>query len=118
MYLLIIFLPLMASIISLAIGRFINFKGVTTVTTGGLFLIFIISCKAFYEIALLGNTQYITIGRWIYSGLLELNWGFQFDTLTVVMLIIVTVVSLFVHYYSIEYMKTDPHNIQIGRAHV
>ena len=37
------------------------------------------------------------------------SWGFLFDSLTVVMLVVVTVVSTLVHMYSIEYMGQDPH---------
>lgn len=35
--------------------------------------------------------------------------GLMFDSVTVLMLILVTTVSAFVHIYSTEYMKGDPH---------
>merc|ERR1712093_338997 len=37
------------------------------------------------------------------------SWGFMFDSLTVVMLVVVTCVSTLVHLYSTEYMGGDPH---------
>jgi len=43
------------------------------------------------------------------SELLNVDWGFMFDTLTVVMCCIVTFVSSIVHLYSTEYMAYDPH---------
>merc|ERR1712100_309035 len=38
--------------------------------------------------------------------------GFLFDSLTVVMLVVVTCVSSLVHLYSIDYMRTDPHKVR------
>jgi len=46
---------------------------------------------------------------WFNSEYLCANWGFQFDSLTVVMLIVVTFISSLVHLYSTEYMSHDPH---------
>jgi NADH-ubiquinone oxidoreductase chain 5 len=39
----------------------------------------------------------------------SVRWGLLFDSLTVVMLVVVTRVSTLVHRYSIEYMSADPH---------
>jgi NADH-quinone oxidoreductase subunit L len=49
------------------------------------------------------------IGTWMESEMYEVKWGMMFDSLTVVMLVVVTVVSTLVHMYSSEYMKGDPH---------
>jgi len=46
---------------------------------------------------------------WIDSELLNVDWGFLFDSLTVTMCCIVTFVSSLVHLYSTEYMSHDPH---------
>ncbi|RHY25270.1 hypothetical protein DYB32_008419 [Aphanomyces invadans] len=54
------------------------------------------------------NTHLI-ITTWISSGLFYCNWAFFFDTLTFVMLTVVTGVSTLVHLYSSEYMSNDPH---------
>ena len=61
---------------------------------------------------LLQNEQIIpliNLGTWIISGKLTVDWTFLFDTLNTVMLLIVNIISLFVHIYSLEYMKEDPH---------
>ncbi len=47
--------------------------------------------------------------RWIQSGDLDLRWMLRVDTLTAVMLVVVTTVSSVVHIYSIGYMADDPH---------
>ena len=48
------------------------------------------------------------IFKWISSGDLNLNWSIYIDTLTAVMLVVVTSVSFLVHVYSIGYMQHDP----------
>lgn len=68
-----------------------------------------LSTIAFYEVAIAESNCYIKLGTWIDCAMLHASWGFLFDTLTVVMLIVVTYVSALVHLYSIEYMANDPH---------
>lgn len=51
----------------------------------------------------------VDFGTWIISGRLCVNWSFLFDRFNTVMLFIVNIISLFVHIYSLEYMKEDPH---------
>jgi len=70
---------------------------------------FLVSCFIFYEVALVGNSCYIEFFSWFNSELLNFSWGFLFDTLTAVMLVVVTSISMCVHWYSTEYMATDPH---------
>ena len=45
---------------------------------------------------------------WIDSGTLNVDWSLRVDTLTAVMLIVVTGVSSMVHVYSVGYMAEDP----------
>ena len=53
---------------------------------------------------------HIQLFRWLDSESLNIFWGFNFDSLTVSMLIPVLIVSSLVHIYSIGYMSHDPHN--------
>jgi proton-translocating NADH-quinone oxidoreductase chain L len=62
----------------------------------------------FWKVAVLGSIQFATLGVWIKSGLFVVNWGFIFDSLSVSMLLMVSLVSGAVHYYSLGYMETDP----------
>ena len=109
MYILIILLPLIGTFISGLFGNKIGIKGAKYITISCIFSTFLISCLAFYEVALLGSPCYIELFNWIDSEMFSLSWGFMFDTLTVVMLIVVTSISTFVHIYSTEYMSADPH---------
>jgi NADH:ubiquinone oxidoreductase subunit 5 (subunit L)/multisubunit Na+/H+ antiporter MnhA subunit len=40
---------------------------------------------------------------------LDINWSFLFDPISSIMLLVVCGVSSLVHFYSIEYMRGDPH---------
>jgi proton-translocating NADH-quinone oxidoreductase chain L len=109
MYLLLIFLPLIGSISAGLFGRFLGHKGSAILTVCCLVLSCFISFFSFYEVALAGSPVYIKLIPWINSDLFNVDWGFLFDTLTVVMCCIVTFVSMLVHLYSTEYMAHDPH---------
>ena len=109
MYLLIIFLPLLASLISGFFGRFIGFRGAIYITCTSVILSFILSTIVFYEVALCASNVYIKLYPWFFSEMFDACWGFYFDTVTAIMLIVVTFVSSLVHIYSISYMCHDPH---------
>jgi proton-translocating NADH-quinone oxidoreductase chain L len=64
---------------------------------------------AFYEVGRKGNVVTVERRTWMDSGRFQVKWGLLFDSLTVVMLCVVTRVSTRVHRYSIEYMGEDPH---------
>ena len=109
MYLSIVCLPLFGSLTALGFGRFLGYRGAALVTTTCTGLAFLLSCVAFYEVALCGSVCTVQLAPWMVSELFEASWGFLFDTLTVVMLVVVTSVSTLVHMYSIAYMDGDPH---------
>ena len=50
----------------------------------------------------------MTLLPWIISGDLKVDWALRIDTLTAVMLVVVTTISAFVHLYSFGYMADDP----------
>lgn len=109
MYLSLIFYPLLGSLLAALFGRFLGFRGAALVTTTSVFLSFLMSLLAFYEVALSGSGCYIKYSGWFICEMFDSSWGFYFDTLTVVMLVVVTSVSTLVHLYSISYMSGDPH---------
>ena len=109
MYIPLIFLPLTGFCITGLFGRAIGPKGAAIVTTSCLVISLFLSFFAFYEVGLMGSPVYIRLSTWVSSEVLLINWGFLFDSLTVIMCIVVTFVSSLVHLYSIEYMSHDPH---------
>ena len=109
MYLLFIFLPLLSSLIAGLFGRFIGGKGACFLTVNCLLFTFLISLLIFFEVAFMNCCVYIKLFTWIDSGFFNVDWGFQFDSLTVIMCCVVSFISLLVHLYSVEYMSNDPH---------
>jgi len=109
MYLLIVLLPLFGFIFASLFGRFLGARGAALVTTSCVSTAAFLSAIAFYEVGLSGSPCYIEFAPWIQSEMFDASWGFLFDSLTVVMLVVVTFVSSLVHLYSISYMSEDPH---------
>lgn len=109
MYLIIIFSPFLGFLSASLFGRLIGPKGSALLTCSCLLISLYYSFISIVDVGLFGNTVYIELGSWIESGFLQVNWGFLFDSLTVVMCVIVSFVSFLVHLYSIEYMSHDPH---------
>jgi len=109
MYLLLVCLPLFGFLLSCGYGRFFGFRGAPLLSTASVALTAILSCVAFYEVGICGSPCYIHFSPWFHCELFDASWGLMFDSLTVVMLIVVTVVSTLVHVYSIAYMGEDPH---------
>lgn len=110
MYLTLIILPLLASIISGFLGRKIGKTGSQIITSGSIFITTILSINVFFELGFNNIPVSIKLFKWIDSESLNILWGFNFDSLTVSMLLPVLIVSLLVHIYSIGYMSNDPHN--------
>ncbi|MGD9738651.1 MAG: NADH-quinone oxidoreductase subunit L [Bauldia sp.] len=80
------------------------------ITTGLLVISAVLSWVAFFQVAMNDfELQQITVLSWIHSGSLIADWTIRVDTLTAVMLVVVTTVSSLVHLYSIGYMSHDPH---------
>lgn len=109
MYLLVLLLPLLGSLVTGFYGRLFGYYGVSIITSLCIMISMIFSWLIFFEISLLNSVIYITIAPWFYSGLLEVQWSFIYDSLTTIMLIVITSISTLVHFYSINYMLEDPH---------
>jgi len=110
MYLAIIVLPLLGSIVSGFFGRKIGVSGSHIITCSCVIITTILVTLTFFEVGLNNIPVSIYLFRWIDVESLNVFWGFNFDSLTVSMLIPVLVVSSLVHVYSIGYMSHDPHN--------
>jgi NADH-quinone oxidoreductase subunit L len=108
MYQAILFLPLVGAIFAGLLGRFTGPRPAEVITTTLVLITALLSWLAFYQVAILGEEQRIELLRFITSGDLKAVWSLRIDTLTAVMLVVVTTVSGLVHLYSIGYMEEDP----------
>jgi NADH-quinone oxidoreductase subunit L len=107
MYDLIVFLPLFGFLIAGIFGRWIGARGAEYVTCGFLGVCFVLSWIAFFHVAG-GAEAHVPVANWFTSGKLAVAWALRIDSLTAVMLVVVTTVSFLVHVYSIGYMAEDP----------
>ena len=110
MYLALIVLPILGSVMSGFLGRKIGVSGAQIITCLCVITTTIIAIIAFLEVGFNNIPVTIHLFRWIDSESLYVSWAFNFDSLTVSMLIPVLIVSSLVHVYSIGYMSHDPHN--------
>ncbi len=109
MELLIIFLPLIASIISGFFGKFIGDRNSEIFTSVLVSISALLSIHVLYQVIINQYEENIVIATWISSGSLDVNWSMLIDPLSAVMLVVVTSISALVHIYSIGYMSQDPH---------
>ena len=110
----ILFAPLLGALVAGFGWRVIGDQAAQWVTTGLLFLAALLSWIVFLSFG--GETQHITLFRWIDSGTMTADWGIRLDRLTAIMLIVVTTVSSLVHLYSMGYMAHDA-NFRDGESY-
>ncbi len=103
------FFPLLGCLINGLLGKKIkNEKIIGGIGTLAMVSSFVLSCKYFFQ--LLGDTvktHEVVVASWMTVGQLQVDWGFMFDPLTAVMLLVVTGVGSLIHLYSIGYMHGE-----------
>jgi NADH-quinone oxidoreductase subunit L len=104
-----IFLPLLGAIVAGFFGNRLGDRFAQWVTVLPMLVSAALSCVILYMIGSEGQSLTIQLFTWIDVGTLEVSWALRFDTLTAVMVFVVTVVSAMVHVYSVGYMSHDPH---------
>ena len=109
MYAAIVLLPILGSAITGLFGRLLGARLSEIITTGLLFCSAALSVVAFTDVALGDHEYIIQLLPWIHSGDFAVDWTVRVDTITAVMLVVVTGVSSLVHLYTIGYMHEDPH---------
>jgi len=106
---LIVFLPVIAAIVAGLGSRWIGKTAAKTVTTGALLIGAALSWPIFFQyIAGSAQPMVVPVLKFIESGSLNVDWALRLDSLTAVMLVVVTSVSSLVHLYSWGYMEEDP----------
>ncbi len=120
-----VFAPLIGFLLAFLFGKNMGDKGAQLVTCAGIIVAAFASCYLFTSVVLAGSHDLIhngghgliegsdayvvTIMNWISSGAMVVDWSLRIDTLSVVMMCVVTIVSSCVHVYSIGYMSHDAH---------
>jgi len=104
----IVFLPLLGSVISGFFGKHLGAKSCQILTSSLVSISTILSFFIFYEVLIENYSSNKLIFNWISSGNFSVNWSINIDPLTSVMLVIVSLISSIIHFYSIGYMHSDP----------
>jgi NADH-quinone oxidoreductase subunit L len=105
---LIVFLPLLAAIIAGLGNRAIGNLPAKVLTTGALFASCALSWPIFIHYMSGAEATVAPVFTWLKSGDLDVAWALRVDSLTAVMLVVITSVSALVHLYSWGYMDEDP----------
>lgn len=105
----IVFLPLLAAFIAGFGQRIIGNIPAKIITTSALFVSAALSWPIFLAFVAGGEQAYVVpVLQWVASGDLTFDWALRVDTLTAIMLVVITSVSALVHLYSWGYMDEDP----------
>ena len=99
---------LLAGIFGTALGgNLIGRRASHTLTILGVFIAFVLSAITLNSVIVDGAHFSETIYTWMVVGDLKMEVGFLIDSLTAMMMCVVTFVSLMVHIYTIGYMEED-----------
>ncbi|MEX8497325.1 MAG: NADH-quinone oxidoreductase subunit L [Leptothrix ochracea] len=98
--------PLAGSIIAGLFGKQVGRRGAHTATILGVLIAFVLSVMTLIDVQ--GGARFNqTVYEWMNVGGLKMEVGFLIDSLTAMMMVVVTFVSLMVHIYTIGYMEED-----------
>jgi len=107
LYLLVPIAPLIGATIAGLFGRVIGRRGAHSVTILGMIVSFVAAWLVFQDVRA-GHLFNGPVYTWITSGGVRFDIGFLIDSLSALMMVVVTFVSLMVHIYTIGYMHDDP----------
>ena len=106
LHLLLVFSPLVGAIVAGFFGRFIGDRGAQAVTCG---LMALSALCAVIGLGYVGEPMSkVEVMRWIQVGSFEADWALRVDSLSCVMMFVVSFCSFLIHVYSVGYMSHDP----------
>jgi NADH-quinone oxidoreductase subunit L len=107
-YALAIFAPLVGACIAGLLGRVIGDRGAMTASVAGMVVAAICGPLAFFQLVSgAAEPGVIHLATWIDAGRFTVSWSLRYDTLSAVMVAMVSFVAMLIHVYSIGYMSHD-----------
>jgi NADH-quinone oxidoreductase subunit L len=103
-----VFFPLLGATIAGFFGRWIGDRAAQWVTVACMALAAACGLTAFVQVALGHAPATVEIMTFVDVGGFEVSWALRYDTLSAVMVGMVTLVSTLIHVYSVGYMSHDP----------
>src|SRR5690606_28289610 len=105
----IVLAPLFGAIIAGLFGRQVGRVGAQSATILGVAISCALSCYVLWQLMVQGASPFNeNLYTWFEAAGYEIHIGFLVDRLSAMMMVVVTVVSLLVHIYTIGYMADDP----------
>ncbi|MCP5362059.1 MAG: NADH-quinone oxidoreductase subunit L [Hyphomicrobiales bacterium] len=105
----IVFLPFIAALWAGLFCRRVSPAFAQFITTSLTMLSAVLAGVMFHKVVIAQQPQSVFLLEWITAGDLSVAWKLRVDSLTAVMLVVVTWVSALVHLYSVGYMSHDKH---------
>ena len=106
-----VFLPLISYFACIILNKRISDLKIEGLVSLLMTISSLISLYLFFYIYYGGSTSLITLGSWLTSGSFYIDWSLNYNSLSVLMVLVVNLVSTVVHIYSIGYMENDPKKI-------
>ena len=103
----IILLPLLGFVINGLFGKFLPKIVVGSWATVVVFLAFLLSLKLFLGMTNDTSPQIFKVFEWFHIHHLVVDFSFQLDQLSIIMMMIITGIGTLIHLYSIGYMEND-----------
>ncbi len=107
MYVGAVFFPLLGACLAGFLGRWLGDRASMWVTVAFMALAAACGIGAFVEVALNGAAGVVPILTFLDIGGFVVEWSLRYDTLSVVMVAMVTFISTLIHLYSVGYMSHD-----------
>ena len=105
---LIVFLPVAGLLINIIFGGRMNEKAIGAVASAASGLAFVVSALLGFALWTgSGEAVVVPFADWIHIGDLNVAWNFRVDTLSVLMMLVVSGVGTLIHIYAIGYMHED-----------
>jgi len=104
----ILFLPLTAAIFTGLLCKKVSNSFAQIFNSSLLVISALLSLFVFYDIVVVGKILQVDLFNWIDFGNFTIKWSIYADSLTAIILVVVTIISSIVHIYSIGYMHDDP----------
>ena len=103
-----VFAPLVGSLISGLFGRPLGDRGAQAVSVIAMLIAALFGVLSGLRLLTgLVPDGLVSVGDWLHVGGFQADWALRYDSLSAVMVMMVTVVSTLIHIYSIGYMKGD-----------
>ena len=104
---LVVLFPVIGLLVNTAFGGRMSEKAIGWLASAAAGLSFVVAVLLGISLLSYPEGAVVPIVDWITIGELNINWGFQVDTLSVTMMLVVAGVGTLIHIYSVGYMHDD-----------